>query len=92
MHIADGVLPVSVSLVGYALTLAGVGYSLRRLDSANLPMGDRSVPSAEVGATLRQRIGHFAEGVLDRAFVGGDRRLPRRAGIFEVARVTTAIK
>ena len=37
MHIADGVLPVSVSLVGYALTLAGVGYSLRRLDSANLP-------------------------------------------------------
>ena len=37
MHIADGVLPVSVSLAGYALTLAGVGYSLRRLDSANLP-------------------------------------------------------
>ena len=37
MHIADGVLPVSVSLAGYALTLAGVGYSLRRLDSADLP-------------------------------------------------------
>ena len=44
-----------------------------RFDSANLPMGDRSVPSAEVGATLRQRIsdalvqtGRFA--VLDREF------------------------
>ena len=37
MHIADGVLPLSVTLTGYALTLAGVGYSLRRLDSANLP-------------------------------------------------------
>ncbi|MCU4120882.1 CsgG/HfaB family protein [Variovorax sp. N23] len=44
-----------------------------RFDSASLPMGDRSVPSAEVGATLRQRIsdalvqtGRFA--VLDREF------------------------
>ena len=44
-----------------------------RFDSPNLPMGDRSVPSAEVGATLRQRIsdalvqtGRFA--VLDREF------------------------
>ena len=44
-----------------------------RFDSANLPMGDRSVSSAEVGATLRQRIsdalvqtGRFA--VLDREF------------------------
>lgn len=44
-----------------------------RFDSANLPMGDRSVPSAEVAATLRQRIndalaqtGRFA--VLDREF------------------------
>lgn len=42
-----------------------------RFESPNLPMGDRSVPSAEVGATLRQRIsdalvqtGRFA--VLDR--------------------------
>lgn len=42
-----------------------------RFDSPNLPMGDRSVPSAEVAATLRQRIsdalvqtGRFA--VLDR--------------------------
>lgn len=42
-----------------------------RFDSPNLPMGDRSVSSAEVGATLRQRIsaalvqtGRFA--VLDR--------------------------
>lgn len=44
-----------------------------RFDSASLPMGDRSVPSAEVAATLRQRIsdalvqtGRFA--VLDREF------------------------
>ena len=44
-----------------------------RFDSASLPMGDRSVPSAEVGPTLRQRIsdalvqtGRFA--VLDREF------------------------
>ena len=44
-----------------------------RFDSASLPMGDRSVSSAEVGATLRQRIsdalvqtGRFA--VLDREF------------------------
>ncbi|MBF5006565.1 CsgG/HfaB family protein [Diaphorobacter caeni] len=44
-----------------------------RFDSPNLPMGDRSVSSAEVGATLRQRIsdalvqtGRFA--VLDREF------------------------
>ncbi len=44
-----------------------------RFDTPNLPMGDRSVSSAEVGATLRQRIsdalvqtGRFA--VLDREF------------------------
>lgn len=44
-----------------------------RFDGASLPMGDRSVSSAEVGATLRQRIsdalvqtGRFA--VLDREF------------------------
>lgn len=44
-----------------------------RFESANLPMGDRSISSAEVGATLRQRIsdalvqtGRFA--VLDREF------------------------
>lgn len=44
-----------------------------RFESANLPMGDRSVASAEVAATLRQRIndalvqtGRFA--VLDREF------------------------
>jgi curli biogenesis system outer membrane secretion channel CsgG len=44
-----------------------------RFDSANLPMGDRTVSSAEVGATIRQRIsdalaqtGRFA--VLDREF------------------------
>lgn len=44
-----------------------------RFDNASLPMGDRSVPAAEVGATLRQRIsdalvqtGRFA--VLDREF------------------------
>lgn len=44
-----------------------------RFDSAQLPMGDRSVPSAQVGESLRQRIsdalvqtGRFA--VLDREF------------------------
>jgi len=44
-----------------------------RFDSASLPMGDRSVPSAEIAATLRQRVsdalvqtGRFA--VLDREF------------------------
>ena len=44
-----------------------------RFESASLPMGDRSVPSAQVAATLRQRIndalvqtGRFA--VLDREF------------------------
>ena len=44
-----------------------------RFESANLPMGDRSLASAEVGSTLRQRIsdalvqtGRFA--VLDREF------------------------
>jgi curli biogenesis system outer membrane secretion channel CsgG len=44
-----------------------------RFESASLPMGDRSLPSAEVGTTLRQRIsdalvqtGRFA--VLDREF------------------------
>ncbi|PZQ77575.1 MAG: hypothetical protein DI563_03200 [Variovorax paradoxus] len=44
-----------------------------RFESASLPMGDRSISSAEVGATLRQRIsdalvqtGRFA--VLDREF------------------------
>ncbi|MDW5444220.1 CsgG/HfaB family protein [Polaromonas sp. SM01] len=44
-----------------------------RFESASLPMGDRSLPSAEIGMTLRQRIsdalvqtGRFA--VLDREF------------------------
>ena len=37
MHIADGVLPVSVAIGGYVLTLAGVGLSLRRVDSRDLP-------------------------------------------------------
>lgn len=37
MHIADGVLPVSVAAGGYVLTLAGVGLSLRQVDSRDLP-------------------------------------------------------
>lgn len=37
MHIADGVLPLSVTLAGYGLTLAGAGLSVRRLRSADLP-------------------------------------------------------
>ena len=37
MHIADGVLPTSVSLAAYALTLAGVTLSLKHLSNADLP-------------------------------------------------------
>jgi cobalt/nickel transport system permease protein len=37
MHISDGVLPVSVTVASYALTLAGVALSLRKVDSADLP-------------------------------------------------------
>jgi len=37
MHIADGVLPFSITAASYALTLAGVGISLRRLQSDDLP-------------------------------------------------------
>lgn len=37
MHISDGVLPVTVSVACYALTLAGVTYSLKKVDSADLP-------------------------------------------------------
>jgi len=37
MHIADGVLPLSVIVTCSALTLAGVAYSLRRIDGADLP-------------------------------------------------------
>jgi len=37
MHISDGVLPVTVSVACYALTLAGVAWSLKKVDSADLP-------------------------------------------------------
>jgi cobalt/nickel transport system permease protein len=37
MHISDGVLPLSITVAGYALTLAGVALSLRRVDSIDLP-------------------------------------------------------
>lgn len=37
MHIADGVLPLSITAASYALTVAGVGISLRRLQSDDLP-------------------------------------------------------
>jgi cobalt/nickel transport system permease protein len=37
MHISDGVLPVSVAVAGYALSLAGAGLSLRRIGSDELP-------------------------------------------------------
>ncbi|MGI6656759.1 MAG: cobalt transporter CbiM [Desulfobulbus sp.] len=37
MHIADGILPLSVSLSGYALTAAGLAFSLRRLDARTMP-------------------------------------------------------
>jgi len=37
MHISDGVLPVTVAVAGYALTLAGLALSLRKVDSADLP-------------------------------------------------------
>lgn len=37
MHIADGVLPFSITAASYVLTLAGVGISLRRLQSDDLP-------------------------------------------------------
>ncbi len=37
MHIADGVLPTTVAVGSYALTLAGLGLSLRRVDSRELP-------------------------------------------------------
>ena len=37
MHISDGVLPLTVTVASYALTLAGVALSLRKVDSADLP-------------------------------------------------------
>lgn len=37
MHISDGVLPLTVTVTSYALTLAGVALSLRKVDSADLP-------------------------------------------------------
>ena len=37
MHIADGVLPFSITAASYGLTLAGVGFSLRRLHGDDLP-------------------------------------------------------
>lgn len=37
MHIADGVLPLSVTLATSAAALVGVGWSLRRLDMGDLP-------------------------------------------------------
>ena len=37
MHIADGVLPTAVAVGSYALVLAGLGLSLRRVDSRELP-------------------------------------------------------
>lgn len=37
MHIADGILPTTVAVGSYALTLAGLGLSLRRVDSRELP-------------------------------------------------------
>nr|WP_321465693.1 cobalt transporter CbiM [uncultured Desulfobulbus sp.] len=37
MHIADGVLPTAVAAGSYVLTLAGLGLSLRRVDSRDLP-------------------------------------------------------
>lgn len=37
MHIADGILPTAVAVGSYALTLAGLGLSLRRVDSRELP-------------------------------------------------------
>lgn len=37
MHISDGVLPVTAAVAGYALTLAGLALSLRKVDSADLP-------------------------------------------------------
>jgi len=37
MHISDGVLPVTVSVACYALTLAGVAWSLKKVDSTDLP-------------------------------------------------------
>lgn len=37
MHIADGVLPTAVAAGSYVLTLAGLGLSLRTVDSRDLP-------------------------------------------------------
>lgn len=37
MHIADGVLPGTVAVAGYVLTLAGAALSLRMVDSHDLP-------------------------------------------------------
>lgn len=37
MHIADGVLPFSIAAAGYALTVGGVGISLRMLHNDDLP-------------------------------------------------------
>ncbi|NLX19088.1 MAG: cobalt transporter CbiM [Desulfobulbus sp.] len=37
MHIADGVLPFSITAAGYALTVCGVGISLRTLHNEDLP-------------------------------------------------------
>ena len=37
MHIADGVLPFSITAASYGLTLAGVAISLRRLPGNDLP-------------------------------------------------------
>ncbi|MFZ5760340.1 MAG: cobalt transporter CbiM [Thermodesulfobacteriota bacterium] len=37
MHIADGVLPLTVTIAGYALTAAGVAWSLRKVRAEELP-------------------------------------------------------
>ncbi len=37
MHIADGVLPLTVTIAGYALTAAGVALSLRKVRAEELP-------------------------------------------------------
>ncbi|MFH1215138.1 MAG: cobalt transporter CbiM [Pseudomonadota bacterium] len=37
MHISDGVLPTSVTLVSYVLTFAGASWSLRKVQAEDLP-------------------------------------------------------
>ncbi len=37
MHISDGVLPLSISLASYAVTAAGIAYSLKKTDQKDLP-------------------------------------------------------